>query len=308
MTIKELEKEINKLIGTEKANILMQYVLKVDRKYLIINKDENLNENVTKNAIELAKKVQSGYPVQYITNKAYFMGLEFFVNEDVLIPQPDTEVVVMQVLNEIRKFENKKIKILDLCTGSGAIAISIAKNAENVEILATDKSTKALNVAQKNYEHIIKNVSEKNINICKVELLKSNISEKNVNKNINKVESYIPKKDVDKVNFLESDMFENIDKSKFDIIVSNPPYIEKNVIKTLDKEVRCEPLMALDGGEDGLDFYRIIKENINDYLKKDGILVLEIGYNQRNKLQELFEGAECIKDFANNDRVILWRK
>ena len=295
MTINQLEKEINKLIGTEKENILMQYVLKVDRKYLIINKDENLSENVTKNAIELAKKVQSGYPVQYITNKAYFMGLEFFVNEDVLIPQPDTEVVVMQVLNEIekiRKLENKKIKILDLCTGSGAIAISIAKNAENVEILATDKSKKALNVAQKNYEHIIKDVPE----ISKVELLKSNISEKDVNKTISKVE------------FLESDMFENIDKSEFDIIVSNPPYIEKNVIKTLDKEVRCEPLMALDGGEDGLDFYRIIKENVNDYLKKDGLLVLEIGYNQRNKLQELFEGAECVKDFANNDRVILWRK
>ena len=295
MTINQLEKEINKLIGTEKENILMQYVLKVDRKYLIINKDENLSENVTKNAIELAKKVQSGYPVQYITNKAYFMGLEFFVNEDVLIPQPDTEVVVMQVINEIekiRKLENKKIKILDLCTGSGAIAISIAKNAENVEILATDKSKKALNVAQKNYEHIIKDVPE----ISKVELLKSNISEKDVNKTISKVE------------FLESDMFENIDKSEFDIIVSNPPYIEKNVIKTLDKEVRCEPLMALDGGEDGLDFYRIIKENVNDYLKKDGLLVLEIGYNQRNKLQELFEGAECVKDFANNDRVILWRK
>ena len=295
MTINQLEKEINKLIGTEKENILMQYVLKVDRKYLIINKDENLSENVTKNAIELAKKVQSGYPVQYITNKAYFMGIEFFVNEDVLIPQPDTEVVVMQVLNEIekiRKLENKKIKILDLCTGSGAIAISIAKNAENVEILATDKSKKALNVAQKNYEHIIKDVPE----ISKVELLKSNISEKDVNKTISKVE------------FLESDMFENIDKSEFDIIVSNPPYIEKNVIKTLDKEVRCEPLMALDGGEDGLDFYRIIKENVNDYLKKDGLLVLEIGYNQRNKLQELFEGAECVKDFANNDRVILWRK
>ena len=103
MTINQLEKEINKLIGTEKAYILMQYVLKVDRKYLIINKDENLSENVTKNAIELAKKVQSGYPVQYITNKAYFMGIEFFVNEDVLIPQPDTEVVVMQVLNEIEK-------------------------------------------------------------------------------------------------------------------------------------------------------------------------------------------------------------
>ena len=311
MTINQLEKEINKLIGTEKAKILMLYVLKVDRKYLIINKDENLSENVTKNAIELAKKVQSGYPVQYITNKAYFMGLEFFVNEDVLIPQPDTEVVVMQVLNEIekiRKLENKKIKILDLCTGSGAIAISIAKNAENVEILATDKSIKALNVAERNYEHIIKDVPE----ISKVELLKSNISEKNDNKNINKVESDISEKDViiniGKVNFLESDMFENIDKSEFDIIVSNPPYIEKNVIKTLDKEVRCEPLMALDGGEDGLDFYRIIKENVNDYLKKDGILVLEIGYNQRNKLQELFEGAECIKDFANNDRVILWRK
>ena len=300
MTIKELEKEINKLIGTEKSNILIQYVLKVDRKYLIINKDQEIREELIKNIVELAKKVQEGYPVQYITNKAYFMGLEFFVNENVLIPQPDTEIVVMQVLNEIeriRKFENnRRIKVLDLCTGSGAIAIAIADNVKNVEILATDKSTKALNIAKKNYEHIIKVVSEKDINISKVELLKSNISEKNVNKTISKVE------------FLESDMFKNIDKNEFDIIVSNPPYIERDVIKTLDKEVRCEPLMALDGGKDGLDFYKIIKENVNNYLKKGGLLVLEIGYNQKNKLQELFKQSECIKDFANNDRVILWRK
>ena len=270
MTINELIIEINKLIGAEKSNIIIQYVLKVDRKYLIINKDEKLTENVTKKCIELANKVKEGYPVQYITNKAYFMGLEFFVNEDVLIPQPDTEIVVMQVLNEIKN-KNKKIKILDLCTGSGAIAISIAKNTENAHIVATDKSEKALNVAKKNYENIIdKNWSSK-------------------------------------ITFLQSDMFENIKKEEYDIVVSNPPYIEEDVIKTLEKEVQCEPKMALDGGKDGLDFYRIIKENINDYLKKDGLLALEIGYNQKNKLQEMFKGAECIKDFANNDRVILWR-
>ncbi len=302
MTIKELKKKINKLIGTEKSNILIQYVLKVDRKYLIINKDEEIREELIKNIVELAKKVQDGYPVQYITNKAYFMGLEFFVNENVLIPQPDTEIVVMQVLNEIeriRKFENnRRIKVLDLCTGSGAIAIAIADNVENVEILATDKSAEALNVAKKNYEYIVKDKHDKNLtdkNIGQVEPLKFDMLEKNVNK-------------VSKIEFLESDMFENIDKNEFDIIVSNPPYIERDIIKTLDKEVRCEPLMALDGGKDGLDFYRIIKENVNNYLRKDGLLILEIGYNQRNKLQELFEGAECIKDFANNDRVILWRK
>ena len=155
-----------------------------------------------------------------------------------------------------------------------------------------------MNVAKKNYEYIVKDKHDKNLtdkNIGQVEPLKFDMLEKNVNK-------------VSKIEFLESDMFENIDKNEFDIIVSNPPYIERDIIKTLDKEVRCEPLMALDGGKDGLDFYRIIKENVNNYLRKDGLLILEIGYNQRNKLQELFEGAECIKDFANNDRVILWRK
>ena len=103
-------------------------------------------------------------------------------------------------------------------------------------------------------------------------------------------------------------MFKNIKEEKYDIIVSNPPYIETNTIKTLDKEVQKEPSIALDGGEDGLKIYRIIKENINTYLKKDGSLVLEIGYNQKENLKKLFEGAKCIKDYADNDRVIIWRR
>ena len=298
MTINELVKEVNSLIGIEKSNILIQYVLKVDRKYLIINKDVELKDTLIKKCIKLAKKVQAGYPVQYITNKSYFMGLEFYVNEDVLIPQPDTEVVVMQVLNEIERIrkneKNKKIKILDLCTGSGAIAISIAKEKENVEILATDKSIKALEVAKKNYENIIKNpIKKSKTNKNNVKALDENIVIENDRNN--------------KIVFLQSDMFENIDEKDYDIIVSNPPYIETEVIKTLDIEVQNEPKMALDGGKDGLDFYKIIKENVDNYLKKDGLLVLEIGYNQKNKLQELFEKAECVKDFANNDRVIIWR-
>ena len=275
MTLNELIIKINKLIGANKSHIIIRNVLKVDKKYLIINKDMQINNTLVKKCVDLAMKVQSGYPVQYAVNKAYFMGLEFFVNDDVLIPQPDTEVVVMQVLNEIdtirKKEKNKKIKILDLCTGSGAIAISIAKIVENVDIVATDKSLKALNVAKKNYKNI-------------------------VSKNC-----------TSKIYFIQSDMFKNIDKCKYDIIVSNPPYIEKDVIKTLDKEVQCEPVIALDGGKDGLYFYKIIRKNVKSYLKDNGLLVLEIGYNQKEKLQELFPKSKCIKDLANNDRVIIWR-
>lgn len=272
MKIKEMiEYGKNNLIKREDAYILSKmlakHFLKVDDTYLIANGDEEVKPFIFdffQSAIQL---LDNGMPIQYITNKQEFMGLSFYVDENVLIPQPDTEILVEEVLNKI----NKQDKILDLCTGSGAIGISLAKNTENVKIYMSDISEKALEIAQRN-----------------------------INKN--KVE--------EKCELITSDMFENI-YSKYDIIVSNPPYIESEEIKILPKEVRNEPIIALDGGFDGLDFYRIIANEAYKYLKEDGILALEIGYNQKEKVIDLlnktgkYKDIYCKKDLGGNDRVVI---
>ena len=216
------------------------------------------------------EKVKNGYPLQYITNNQEFMKLNFYVNDDVLIPQPDTEILVEEVIKICKtKYKEGPIMVLDLCTGSGAIAISIKKYVDNVEITATDISNNALKVAIKNA-------------------------------NLNNVD----------IKFITSNMFEKIN-DKYDIIVSNPPYIEKEILRTLSKNVQYEPTLALDGGTDGLSFYREISKNSYKYLKKDGYLALEIGYNQKNSVIDILEKENRykniinIKDLSNNDRVII---
>ena len=272
MKIKEMiEYGKKNLIKKEDAYILSRmlakHFLRVDDAYLIINGDEEVKPFIFdffQSAIQL---LDNGMPIQYITNKQEFMGLSFYVDENVLIPQPDTEILVEEVLNKI----NKQDKILDLCTGSGAIGISLARNTENIKIYMSDISEKALEIAQRN---ITKNKVEE-----RCELIISN-------------------------------MFENI-YSKYDIIVSNPPYIESEEIKILPKEVRNEPIIALDGGFDGLDFCRIIANEAYKYLKENGILALEIGYNQKEKVIDLlnktgkYKDIYCKKDLGGNDRVVI---
>ena len=272
MKIKEMiEYGKKNLIKKEDAYILSRmlakHFLRVDDTYLIINGEEEVKPFIFdffQSAIQL---LDNGMPIQYITNKQEFMGLSFYVDENVLIPQPDTEILVEEVLNKI----NKQDKILDLCTGSGAIGISLAKNTENIKIYMSDISEKALEIAQRN---ITKNKVEE-----RCELIVSN-------------------------------MFENI-YSKYDVIVSNPPYIESEEIKILPKEVRSEPIIALDGGFDGLDFYRIIANEAYKYLKENGILALEIGYNQKEKVIDLlnktgkYKDIYCKKDLGGNDRVVI---
>ena len=252
---------------TIKAKALLKYILNVDDSYLIIHNDENQDKEIETKFINCINELIEGKPLQYITHHQEFMNLDFYVDENVLIPQPDTEVLVLQTINIIKQYENRNIKVLDLCTGSGAIAISTAKAFENqaVQVYASDISDKALEVAKKN--------SKKN--------------------------------DVH-INFINSNMFENIDE-KFDIIVSNPPYIETETIKKLSKDVQQEPHIALDGGFDGLEFYKIIASEYEKYLNDNGTLLLEIGYNQKQSVTELFinRNVECIKDLAQNDRVII---
>ena len=279
MTIKEtlrkgiIELKINNIQEPSlKARLLLQYILNKPRQYLIIYDNKQLTLRQEVNFFKGIKKLVKGMPLQHITHSQEFMKMTFYVNEDVLIPRPDTEILVEEVIKIAKRINAKKI--LDLCTGSGAIAVSLAKYIENSQITAVDISTKAISVAKLNAKN-------------------------------NNVENQIT--------FVESDLFKELPKEKYDIIVSNPPYIKKEIIKSLDKEVQNEPKIALDGGDDGLDFYRKIISNADEFLKFTGYVCLEIGYDQKDDVLELFESkgkyveATCKKDLFDNDRVVIAR-
>ena len=279
MTIKEtlrkgiIELKINNIQEPSlKARLLLQYILNKPRQYLIIYDNKQLTLRQEVNFFKGIKKLVKGIPLQHITHSQEFMKMTFYVNEDVLIPRPDTEILVEEVIKIAKRINAKKI--LDLCTGSGAIAVSLAKYIENSQITAVDISDKAISVAKLNAKN-------------------------------NNVENQIT--------FVESDLFKELPKEKYDIIVSNPPYIKKEIIKSLDKEVQNEPKIALDGGYDGLDFYRKIINNADEFLKFTGYVCLEIGYDQKDDVLELFESkgkyveATCKKDLFDNDRVVIAR-
>lgn len=252
------------------ARILMAHIIGKSKEYLIAHDNEIINKDTENEYKKAIYKLVEGIPIQYITNSQQFMKLDFFVNESVLIPRADTEILVEEVIGIAKK--EKKFKILDLCTGSGAIGISLDKYIENAEIICSDISKKAINVANKNRDR----------NNSKVKIIQSN-------------------------------MFESI-KDKFDIIVSNPPYIRDDIIKTLEKNVLCEPYMALSGGNDGLKFYRIIAENGYKFLDKNGYICLEIGYDQKESVINIFKEYEQYKeiyskkDLNNLDRIVVIRK
>ncbi len=266
-TIEQL-KQVNIEDPNLKAKMLVSNVLKKGKEYLLVNGEEKLNVQQEGKINHGLKKLIEGVPIQYITNKQGFMGLDFYVDERVLIPQPDTETLVEEVIKISTNIES--LKVLDLCTGSGTIGISLAKNITAKKIAASDISCRALDVAKIN---------------CK-------------------------KHNIKKIELIESDLFKNI-KEKFNIIVSNPPYIETGVIETLSKEVKNEPQIALDGGQDGLDFYRIIINEAYNFLEPNGYLCLEIGYNQKDKVINIinnsgkYKNIYSKKDLADNDRVVV---
>ncbi len=253
-----------------KSRLLMQYVLNQTRQYIIVNDLNQISKEDEERYFVGISKLRADVPLEHITHQREFMKLNFYINENVLIPRQDTEILVEEVINIAKRIKNPKI--LDLCTGSGAIAVSLAKYLPESEITATDISNKALEIAKKNAK-------------------------------INEVEN--------RITFISSDLFTNIPEEKYDIIVSNPPYIKRNVIETLDKQVRKEPYMALDGGLDGLDFYRKIIKNSYEYLKYHGFLCLEIGFDQKIDVIELIENEEKFentyskKDLFDNDRIII---
>lgn len=255
------------------ASIIMSYVIGKERWYLVAHQEEELTQILLDEYFSLIHKRLSGMPVQYITNCQEFMSLNFFVNEWVLIPRPETEILVEEVLRSVLIYpESSIINVADIGTGSGCISVSIARNTENTRIKAIDVSREALAVAEKN-------------------AVRLGVS--------------------DRIEFIQSDLFNSIKHQQFDIIVSNPPYIPSSVIDGLQVEVReHEPRLALDGGVDGLEYYRkIISQGFN-YLKPGGLIVLEIGCDQGQAVRELaesfqdYDSSKIVRDLAQKDRVI----
>lgn len=279
MKVKEILKEgKTKLIENQIeeasliARVLLQFVLKCGRSELILKQEQEIEKQEQIQYEEAINKILQGIPLQYITNSQEFYGLNFYVDENVLIPQSDTEVLVEEVI-KLAQLESKT-KILDICTGSGVIGICLAHYINNAELTLSDVSDKALNIANKN--------AEANMLSNRIKIINSN-------------------------------MFEKIN-GKFDIIVSNPPYIETKTISTLSKQVNKEPKLALDGGEDGLDFYRILINESKEYLNENGYLCMEIGYDQKEKVINLIKETKEYKniyskqDLAGNDRIIICQK
>ncbi len=253
-----------------KVRMLLLYELQIQNEYLAVHLDEEASSEIAQNFEKHLEELMAGKPIQYITNSQEFFGLNFYIDENVLIPQPDTEILVEEII-EICKYREDVPKILDICTGSGAIAVALAKQIK-VEMVASDISSKALEIAEKN-------AKSHGVNI----------------------------------ELTQSDMFEKINQ-KFDMIVSNPPYIETKTIESLSPEVKNEPQIALDGGEDGLKFYRVLAQKAKDYLKENGVLAVEIGYNQRESVLEIFRNAGFCdsyakQDLAGKDRIVVgkWR-
>lgn len=267
------------------AKELYCFMQGMNRTALMLRWQEVMQDNQCEAYFDLIAQRASRVPLQHITGRQEFMGLPFEVNDKVLIPRQDTETMVEDALELMAKgtlrgkaYDDSLKKggdVLDLCCGSGAIGISIAKLAKGAHVTCSDLSKEALEVAERNAR----------LNGCK------------------------------SVKFVESDMFDafcgRLGKKKFNLIISNPPYVPPSVIEGLEPEVRDhEPMMALDGGRDGLDFYRIIAAQAPEHLKKGGVLLLEIGFDQREAVQRLieetgqFEKIVGMTDLTGKDRIV----
>ena len=269
-------KRINVEYEINDIYVIISFTLSIDINSLRLNKNNiyindyevcNLNENLNLFYID---KV----PLQYITKRQYFFNEEYIVSPDVLIPRQDTEILVEKSIEYIQKYKFKKM--IDMCTGSGCIGISCAKNSNIENVVLVDISRAALDVANSNVK---KNKVEQQ---CRV---------------------------------VQSNLFENLYKEnlKYDIIVSNPPYIRSSDMKMLSEYVKKEPMIALDGGEDGMNFYNNILYWSRDFLIDSGIVIFEIGYDELKDIKELikkyeeYELIEAIKDYGGNDRVVVCR-
>lgn len=250
------------------AWLLMEFVTGMSRTRFFVDGIFQMQPNEEERYFQLIEKRTGRIPLQHLTGVQEFMGLEFMVNEHVLVPRQDTELLVLEAERQLRKSLDDSAEVLDMCTGSGCIAVSLKARNPQIQCTAADLSEKALEVAEKNAE---------------------------------KMQS--------EITFIHTDMFTDV-TGKFDMIVSNPPYIPTKVIEGLEAEVRLhDPFSALDGKEDGLYFYRILAKESPHFLKKGGWLYMEIGHDQSVAVEALlkdagFEKIRTEKDLAGLDRVV----
>ncbi len=260
--IAEMEGKLEKVnADSSEVEWILSYAMDITRSE--VRQESYIKQSQLDKANEILDKRLTGMPLWKVIGNVDFCGYEIDINEDVLCPRPETENLYENAL----KYINDGNKVLDLCTGSGCIAIALAKT-KDIQVVASDISQKALDVAKKNVE--------------KHELQ-------------------------DKVTLVNSDLFEKID-GKFDVIVSNPPYIKTKEIETLDKEVKdFDPIEALDGGEDGLDFYKRIAKDAKAHLNANGAILMECGEGQANEICAMFEGFETKieKDLEGVDRIVI---
>lgn len=302
MTYRSLIKEAIDILNKNKiedsdydAKEILMSLVDIDMTEFLNDEDTDLEElydrraisNIITNFDELVGARAQHYPLQYILGETYFCGLKFLLDKSVLIPRSDTEVLVEKVL-----FDNpdKNKYVLDMCTGSGCIAIALANLGDYKFVLGSDISDDAIEIASKNAEEIIN-------------------------------DRYDDDEMNQQIYFLKSDLFSDFDKiekklgvKKFDIITVNPPYIRSKDIKKLQKEVKdYEPILALDGGDDGLKYYKLLASSAKEYLNDNGKIYLEIGYDQEKDVRDIFEKKgykyiETVKDLGGNDRVVVFEK
>jgi release factor glutamine methyltransferase len=254
------------------SEILLSSLIKRDKKYIILNPKEHLKTEQFKNFKSLIERRKKGEPVAYLINKKGFWKYEFFVNKEVLIPRPDTELIIEQVLKIYSK--DTQLQVLDIGIGSGCVLLSILKERPNFYGTGIDISKKSINISKHN---------AKQLNLT------------------------------NRVKFFHSSV-DNFKIGKYDMIVSNPPYIELFNLKYLEKDViNFEPKLALSGGFDGFSEIRKVINNAKNLIKKNGKFILEIGFTQKNKVKELlkengFYINKTIKDYGKNDRCIISTK
>lgn len=284
MTVQELLKSGEKMLAAagiaepkEEAKLLFRELFDLSLSKLILSyQSEAAQEQVCLYQEAIGKRARR-VPLQHIVGHAPFFGRDFLVSEEVLIPRFDTEILVEEAIQEILTFDIKELEagtfsVLDLCTGSGCIGITLKLEVPEIQMTCTDISAKALQVAQKNASKLSA-----------------------------------------EVNFLEGDLFQHLSQ-KFQVIVSNPPYIKIEEIETLEEEVKShDPYLALSGGTDGLDFYRRIAKEVSPFLTENGVLLLEIGEEQGADVSALFQQAgfsysKVVQDLAGLNRVVIIKR
>ena len=256
------------------TQMMIAKVIEKDRLYIMLNLEEDIDESKVEIIKTMIDKRKSSYPLQYILGEREFWGMDFKVSEWVLIPRQDTEILIEETLKKLKDNKHKSnLKGFEIGVGSGIISITLLKEIETLTMIGVD-------------------INDKAIELTKANALKHEVS--------------------DRLCILNSNLFEKINKeNQFDFIISNPPYIETKVIDSLKEDIKKhEPKLALDGGEDGLDFYRAIIEQSKSYISPEGFIAFEIGYNQAEAVKKIFvengyPNVTIAKDLAGFDRVVI---